>query len=41
MSVSEKLVYFKQLIALVCDTIPVIVSLIKEIVVTMNNIKTV
>lgn len=41
MSLQDKVTYVKQLINLVCEVIPVIVSLIKEIVVTVQKIQTV
>lgn len=41
MSLQDKVSYIKQLINLVCEVIPVVVSLIKEIVVTVQKIQTV
>lgn len=41
MSLQEKVTYIKQLINLVCEVIPTIVSLIKEIIVTVQKISTV
>lgn len=40
MSLQEKVTYVKQLINLVCEVIPVIVKLIKEIIVTVQKIQT-
>lgn len=38
MSLQEKVNYIKQLINLICEVVPTIVSLIKEIVVTVQKI---
>lgn len=39
MSLQEKIAYIKQLINLVCEVVPQIVLLIKEIVTTVNKIQ--
>lgn len=41
MSVSDKISEIKKIIQLVCDTLPVIVGLIKEIILTIKDVKTV
>lgn len=41
MSLQEKVSYIKQIINLVCEVVPILVSLIKEIVVTVQKIQTV
>lgn len=41
MSVSDKITEIKKIIQLVCETLPVIVELIKEIVLTIKDVKTV
>ena len=41
MSVSDKISEIKKIIQLVCDTLPVIVGLITEIILTIKDVKTV
>lgn len=41
MSVSDKITEIKKVIQLVCETLPVIVDLIKEIILTIKEVKTV
>lgn len=41
MSVSDKITEIKKVIQLVCETLPVIVDLIKEIILTIKDVKTV
>lgn len=41
MSVTDKITEIKKIIQLVCDTLPIIVELIKEIVLTIKEVKTV
>ena len=41
MSVNEKVITIKQVISLVCEILPQIVSLVKEIVVAIKELQTV
>lgn len=41
MSISEKVSNFRQIISLVCEILPSIVSIVKEIVVALKDIQTV
>ena len=41
MSINEKVVTIKQIISLVCEILPQIVSLIKEVVISIKELQTV
>lgn len=41
MSVTDKIQEIKRIITLVCDVIPAIVSVIKEIIIVIKDLKTV
>lgn len=41
MSVSEKIIEIKKVVSMICDLLPVIVSLAKEIIMVVKEIKTV
>lgn len=41
MSIQEKVSTIKQLVNLICETIPVIVNLIKEIIIAVQKIQSV
>lgn len=40
MSLSEKVTSIKQLVNLICEVLPLIVNLIKEIVITVKTVQT-
>ena len=41
MSISDKVAEIKKLINLICETIPILVSIIKEIIIVVKDLKTV
>ena len=41
MSISEKVTEIKRIVTLVCDVIPAIVSVVKEVLILLKDIKTV
>lgn len=41
MSVSDKIAEIKKIVQLICEVLPVIVDLIKEVILTIKEVKTV